>query len=94
MVETGNFNGAWPLNGTSANMRVVEWFTLSQDGTIHFAFTIDDAESFAGPWTVTFPITPAIGPVFENACHEGNYSMPLILSGARAQERAERGTSR
>jgi hypothetical protein len=34
-----------------------------------------------------FPITRAAGPVFENACHEGNYSMPLILRGARAQER-------
>jgi len=94
VVETSNFNGAWTLNGTSANMRVVERFTLSPDGTIHFAFTINDAESFAGPWTVTFPVTPATGPLFENACHEGNYSMPLILSGARAQERAARGTSR
>ena len=75
VVETSSFNGAWTLNGTSANLRVV-------------------AESFAGPWTVTFPVTPATGPLFENACHEGNYSMPLILSGARAQERAARGTSR
>ena len=88
VVESANFNGAWTLSGTSANMHVVERFTRTPVGTIDFAFTIDDPESFAGPWTVTFPITRAAGPLFENACHEGNYSMPLILSGARAQERA------
>ena len=91
VVESANFNGAWTLNGTSANMHVVERFTRTAAGTIDFAFTINDPESFAGPWTVTFPITPATGPLFENACHEGNYSMPLILSGARAQERAAAG---
>jgi len=94
VVETGNFNGAWTLNGTSANMQVVERFSPTEDGAIDFAFTVDDSESFAEPWTVMFPITPAAGPLFENACHEGNYSMPLILSGARAQERAELGVFR
>ena len=39
---------------------------------------------------MAFPITRATGPLFENACHEGNYSMPLILRGARAQEREQR----
>ena len=88
VVETANFNGKWTLSGASANMRVVERFTVTAAGTLDYQFTVDDPESFAGPWTVTFPITPATGPLYENACHEGNHSMPLILNGARAQERA------
>ena len=93
VVETTNLNGAWTLSGSGTNMHVVERFTRTPAG-IDFAFTITDPESFAAPWTVTFPITPATGPVFENACHEGNYSMPLILSGARAEERAAAAATR
>ena len=88
IVRSANFNGAWTLNGTGANMQVVERISLADDGTLDYQFTIDDPESFAAPWTVAFPITRAIGPLFENACHEGNHSMPLILRGARAEERA------
>ncbi|MYD85102.1 MAG: hypothetical protein F4137_24155 [Acidobacteria bacterium] len=87
VVETAGFNGAWTIQGSGPNARYVERIRLSDADTLHYEFTADDAESFAGPWTVMFPITRAIGPVFENACHEGNYSMPLILRGARAQER-------
>ena len=89
VVETANFNGQWTLSGAGPNMQLVERFTVRDTGTLDFEVTVDDTESFAGPWTVTFPITRAIGPLFENACHEGNYSMPLILNGARAQERTE-----
>ena len=88
VVRSANFNGAWTLNGTGANMHVVERISIADDRTLDYQFTIDDPESFAAPWTVTFPITRAIGPLFENACHEGNHSMPLILRGARAVERA------
>ena len=56
--------------------------------TIDYEFTAYDPESFASSWMVTFPIARSSGPLFENACHEGNHSMPLILNGARAQERA------
>ncbi|MDA1092085.1 MAG: hypothetical protein O3A25_02260 [Acidobacteria bacterium] len=87
VVLSANFNGAWTLNGTSANMQVEERIASGDDGTLDYQFTIDDPESFAGPWTVSFPITPTAGPLFEHACHAGNYSMPLILSGARAEER-------
>ena len=90
VVETTHLNGAWTFSGSGANMHVVERFTRTPDG-IDFEFTVIDPESFAAPWTVTFPITPAGGPLFENACHEGNYSMPLILTGARAEERRAAG---
>ena len=87
VVETRNFNGAWTLQGSGPNMRVIERFRVGDANTLEYEFTMDDAESFAGPWTVAFPIRRAVGPVYENACHEGNYSMPLILRGARAEER-------
>ncbi len=91
VVEVANFNGAWTFQGTGPNMRVVERFSISNAGALEYAFTLSDPESFAGPWTVEFPIPRAVGPVFENACHEGNRSMPLTLSGARALERSAGG---
>ncbi len=90
VVETTNFNGQWTLQGAGPNMRIVERFRVADADTLQYEFTIDDSESFAGSWTVAFPISRAIGPVYENACHAGNHSMPLILSGARATERAVR----
>ena len=87
VVETAGFSGGWTIQGSGRNARYVERFRLDSAGTLRYEFTADDPESFAGPWTVMFPIARAAGPVFENACHEGNYSMPLILRGARAQER-------
>ena len=89
VVETAGFNGAWTLQGTGPDARYVERIRLAGPDTLRYEFTAHDPDSFAGPWTVMFPITRAVGPVFENACHEGNYSMPLILRGARAQERAQ-----
>ena len=90
VVETAGFNGAWTIQGTGPDARYVERIRLAGPDTLRYEFTAHDPDSFAGPWTVMFPITRAVGPVFENACHEGNYSMPLILRGARAEERAAR----
>ena len=87
VVEVLNFNGAWTLAGEGRNVRFVERFRIVAPDRIEYEFTAYDPESFAAPWTVAFPIPRAEGPVFENACHEGNHSMPLILSGARALER-------
>ena len=69
-------------------MRLVEQFTRTAAGTLDYEYTVYDQESFASSWTVTFPFTRGRGRVYEWACHEGNYSMPLILSAARAEERA------
>ena len=88
VVEVVNFNGAWTLAGEGRNVRYVERFRIGDANTLEYEFTAYDTESFAGPWTVAFPIPRAEGPLFENACHEGNHSMPLILGGARAGEPA------
>ena len=94
VVETSNFNGRWTFQGAGPNMRLVERFRVVDANTLRYEFTVDAPESFASPWTAMFRIMRATGPLYENACHEGNYSMPLILSGARAQERAEAARSR
>ena len=88
VVETTNFNGAWTFYGTGREMTLVERLSLTAADTLHYEFTVHDLASFFGHWTATFPITRAGGPLYENACHEGNYSMPLILRGARAEEAA------
>ena len=86
VVRTANFNGKWTFYGTGRSMTLVERFTFVDADTLRYEVTVTDPESFAGPWTLMFPITRAQGPLYENACHEGNYSMPLILRGARAEE--------
>ena len=91
VVETTSFNGKWSFLGSGRNMRLVERFSRNTSGTLEYEFTVDDPESFSRPWTVSFPFTEDPGPIYDNACHEGNRSMPLILRGARAEERAVDG---
>ena len=87
VVETTNFNDKWSLEGAGAQMRLVERFTRTAARTLDYEYTVHDAESFVGPWTVKFPMILDPGPIYETACHEGNYSLVLILSGGRAVER-------
>ena len=49
---------------------------------------MDDATTYVRPWTVSMPMSRTEGPLYEYACHEGNYGMAGLLSGARAQEKA------
>lgn len=91
VIETIGFNGKWTFHGAGAAMRLVERFTRVSADRLDYEFTVHDAESFAAPWTAAFPFTLDPGPIYEAACHEGNYSMSLMLGVARAQERAGHG---
>jgi hypothetical protein len=99
LVETRNlkFNeqsrfGVNYLTGISdENLRVTERFTPSDADTIMYQATIEDPTIFTAPWTVEIPLRRAPGPIFEVACHEGNYGLGFILSGHRAEERAAAG---
>ena len=55
--------------------------------TVLYQFTVDDPTTWATAWTAEVPMTKIDGPIFEYACHEGNYGMPNNLSGARADEK-------
>jgi len=96
VVETRNlkFNeksrfGVGYLNGLSdENLRVVERLTRTDANTLTYQATIEDPTVFVKPWTVEISMDRTEGPLYEVACHEGNYGMFNILSGHRAEERA------
>ena len=87
VVETTNFNGRNPFRGSSENMRVIERFTrVSADGIL-YRFTIDDPSNWTSSWTAEERLQATEGPMFEHACHEGNYGIPNTLAGARLEEK-------
>jgi hypothetical protein len=97
IVETRNlkFNhqsrfGVGYLNGLSdERLRVVERFTMTDANTLTYQATIEDATVFVRSWTVELSMNRTAGPLYEVACHEGNYGMANILSGHRAEERQQ-----
>jgi hypothetical protein len=96
IVETRNlkFNeqsrfGVGYLAGISDdNLRIIERFSRSDADTLLYRATIEDPTVFTAPWTIEIPFGRTRGPIFEVACHEGNYGLANILSGHRAEERA------
>ena len=89
VVETRNFLGETSLAGSSANMHLVERFTRLDDDTLLYEFTVIDPTTWSGPWTAQVLMTQSDQPLYEYACHEGNYAMASSLSGARAMEARE-----
>jgi hypothetical protein len=90
IVDTVNFRAA-PLMTTaelSANMHLVERFRRMDADTLLYEFTIDDPATWTRPWTAQVPMKKSQQPIFEYACHEGNYSLYNILAGARQKENA------
>ena len=89
VIETRNFLGETSLRGSSANLRLVERFTRAGADTLIYEFTVNDPTSWTRPWTAQVLMARTDEPLYEYACHEGNYSMPSSLSGARAMEARE-----
>jgi hypothetical protein len=87
VVETTNFNGKNPLRDSSENMRVIERFTRVSADAIRYEFTIDDKSTWTKPWTAELSMQKINGPIFEHACHEGNYGLFNTLAGARLEEK-------
>ena len=90
VVETVNFQdhdaySTW--RGSSKDMKLVERFRIVDADTLSYEFTVNDPATWTSPWTVEVPMTRNELPLFEYACHEGNYSMDAMLAGARAEER-------
>jgi hypothetical protein len=102
VVETTNFKfnsksrfGVQYLTGLSdENLRTIERFVRTDANTITYQATIEDPTVFTKPWTVELSMDRTTGPIFEVACHEGNYGMFNILSGHRAEERAAQEAAR
>ena len=87
VVETRNFAEKRAWRGSTDNMTLVERFRRLDADTLEYEFTVTDLDNWKAPWTVNLPMVKSELPVFEYACHEGNYAMPNILGGARALER-------
>ena len=91
VVETTNFHPTQRrggiISGTSEKLKVTERFTRADENTLNYEFTIEDPETFTRPFSGEVPFNRLPEQVFEYACHEGNYALFNILSGARAQER-------
>jgi hypothetical protein len=93
VVDTTNFNDKVALTsynccgGAAEHLHVVERFTRIDAHTIDYQYTVDDPTTFTRSWTVEVPMRRMDGPLYEYACHEGNYGMIGILKGHRAQEK-------
>jgi hypothetical protein len=95
VVETTGFRADDPFRmsivGRSIMVRpdskVVERFTRLSDGELNYQFTVEDPAIYAQPWLAEYSMTRSSDPMFEFACHEGNYGLTNILSGARTGER-------
>ena len=87
VVDTTNFDDKVSFRGASKNLHVVERFTRTDKNTLLYRATIDDPTTFSKRWTLEYPFIATAGPIFEYACHEGNYSLVDILGGARKAER-------
>ncbi len=89
VVETTNFTDKTAFRGSGRNFHLIERFTRTSPDTIVYEFTANDESSFTRPWTAQIPMKKTPDPIFEYACHEGNYGMEGILRGARAEEKTK-----
>jgi hypothetical protein len=89
VVDTTNFTDKTAFHGSTENLHVVERFRRVDADTILYQFTVDDPSTWARSWSAEIPMTRIQGPIFEYACHEGNYGIVNSLSGARADEQKQ-----
>ena len=92
VVETTNFHPKTYVGSMTGGFmwsekgRLTERFTRTGPNQMLYEFAAEDPVMFARPWKAQMPLRTARGPIYEYACHEGNYSLPNALSGARVQE--------
>ena len=87
IVETTNFDTDRNWRGSSTTMNLVERFTRVDADNLEYEYTVTDPDTWEAKWTVNLPMVRNDLPVFEYACHEGNYAMETMLTGARDDER-------
>jgi len=92
VVETSTFRADHPLRSgfgrpmlISPNTKIEERFTRLSVTELNYFFTVTDDELYTQPWSGEFSLFSNEGPIYEYACHEGNYSLPGILRGGQLQ---------
>lgn len=88
VVQSKNFSDQSLFRGAGAERLFTERYTRIADDVLEYQFTVEDPTTWETPWTAVINYTASEDPIFEYACHEGNYALMGILSGARAAERA------
>jgi hypothetical protein len=87
VVDTTNLTDKFAFQGASENMHLTERFTRLDEETIRYQFTVEDPSTWTRPWSAEVLWKKDVGPIFEHACHEGNYGLYNTLAGARAEEK-------
>ena len=87
VVETKNFlrETSFMRGGASRDLEITERFTRESTNILIYEVTVSDLTTWATPWTYQVPMQINQNPIFEYACHEGNYSMAVLLAGALEQ---------
>jgi len=90
VVETTNFRErSIYRNGNPKTFKLIEHFTPTSKKSLEWSVTIEDPATWTRPWTFSLPLTVNDDePLYEYACHEGNYAIKNILSGSRKAEAA------
>jgi hypothetical protein len=86
VVDVTNFDARNPFQGSGEKLHVVERFTRIDENTIVYRFTVEDPDTWDRPWTAELAMARESGPIYEFACHEGNYALANTLRGARVAE--------
>jgi hypothetical protein len=87
VVETTNLPQSQNFAGSWENLTVTERFTRTAKDRVRYSFTVSDPTTWEQPWGGEYEFAPLGGVIYEYACHEGNYALPGILGGARAEEK-------
>jgi len=90
VVETKKFKRetAFANGRTTSELHLVEKFTRTSPDTLMYEFTVNDPRVWTKPWTAQILMTLSDQPMYEYACHEGNYGLPGILGGGKARDEA------
>ena len=87
VIETKNFLRETSFRNSSKNLHLIERIQRTSEDDLLYSFTVTDPTTWTEPWSVELPMRLSDLPIYEYACHEGNYGMEGTLSGARVIER-------
>jgi hypothetical protein len=87
VVETTNFSPQSNFRGARQNLHLVERFTRTSPDVLRYEFTVADDTTWVQPWSAMIPLQRSRVPIYEYACHEGNFGLAGILAGSRAEEK-------
>ena len=89
IIETTNFSAKSSFRRSSSNLHLQERYTRIDDDMLQYEFTVSDDTTWEQPWSVSFPMVRGGEPIYEFACHEGNYGLLNILRVARNLEKQQ-----